>query len=363
MATAACTHAEPSETAPVEQPTPATPTVQATVQADVQEVLAVWEQGAQAIPAAPPTPLPQAEDGELHFEVSWPPKLEEPFTTFDDVVASFLRHPSVYPAVQFSCGVSVKPIEEWLTKALDAQQPIVRLRALTVLVRVQAPRTVAEQWQTLQELRAGPDAAAFAAVTDALLTAFSPASIAAKIADQTVFGMFAGSRHRQWCLRVAGVCNHTEFLPDLTRWSKSRSIDYSLAAVRSLQDMQGPAVNQALAECVRGWRYTAAGHAAHTLLQRQPELLRTTLLELEPGDRAYGKGLLLAKLEDHRAVPILCQTVPEIAIKDSEMFDAIERLARTEHLVAIAALPNRVRDEQKTRAMEVVAAVRKRLKE
>jgi len=307
--------------------------------------------------------MEENEDGESVFVYHWPPDLAEPFETFDDVVASFVRRPSVYPAVQFSCAVTGRPVEDWLTAALDAEQAIVRLRAVTVLIRAQAPRTVAEQWQTLQALRTGPDAAAFAVVTDQLLAAFSPESIAAKIADKTVFGMFAGSRHRQWCLRAAGVCKHIEFVPDLTRWSKSRSIDYSLAAVRSLQDLQGPAVNQALAECVRGWRYSAANHAAHTLLQRQPELLRTTLLEIEPTDRLYAKGLLLAKLEDHRAVPILCETVHEIAIKDGEMFDGIERLARTEHLAAIATLPKRVRDEQKQRATEVVAAVRKRLKE
>ena len=110
------------------------------------------------------------------------------------------------------------------------------------------------------------------------------------------------------------------------------------------------------------WRFNASLAAASALFTRSPELLRSTLLSADPPKNMLcWKGVYLATLEDPRAVPILCETVPKRFMMDDSMFDAIERLAQPEHLPAVAALLASVREEQRERAARAVAAVRARL--
>jgi len=338
---------------------PATPAAPSVTQpsAEVLQALAVWQLGAEAIPVSS-RPLPQ--DGEV---VSWSSEgPTTPFREFDGDVAAFLAHPSLASAVQFSCVPELRGREAWLSKGLKAEDPLVRLRALTALVRVRAPRSVAEQWAVLSELSAGKHAAEFAPVTEQVSAVFDAAAIDIALMNPPLLGKYTAPATYQWAIRAAGVIRHRPALPRLTELSCSDSLLVSLAAARSLRDFEGPDANAALAECVRGWQYNASLGAAHALLARDPELLRATLLASEsPVDMLCYKGILLARLEDSRAVPLLCETVPHRAIMDREMFDAIERLAMPEHLAVVDALPGRVRQEQRDRATTLVQCVRARL--
>ncbi|MBL9079966.1 MAG: hypothetical protein JNL08_20900 [Planctomycetes bacterium] len=326
---------------------------------ELQQVIEVWERGAAAIPwDTPPVDFFEAEarDGESPTDEPWT------FAGFDGRVRGFLTHPDVDDAVQFGSVTYHRPTERMLAATMAEGSAIDRLRALVVLVRVRAPRTVDDQWRVLNELRQREHAAEFAVVTDRMMTAFSPGAIDQALAREPGGSRYGTPAPYQWAIRAAGVTQHRAALSRLTELSCSDALHVSLAAMRSLQDFEGNDANAALAECVRGWQYDAALGAAHALLVRDPERLRRTLLDSEPPEemRCY-KGTLLAELEDPRAVPILCETVPTRAIMDRAMFDAIERLALAEHWVAIAGLPRRVRDEQRERAEQIVEHVLARL--
>jgi hypothetical protein len=150
---------------------------------EVAQALAVWEQGAKAIPPL----VAESPDNELE-----PPTMNEwtsmggdppaePFHEFDEHVRDFLKSPCVHDAVQFGCSRMVCGTEEWLTAGLDHSDAIVRLRALVALMRVRAPESIIRQWQVLKELQSGPHAEAFATVTCKLQEAFGAEQIASAL--------------------------------------------------------------------------------------------------------------------------------------------------------------------------------------
>jgi hypothetical protein len=144
--------------------------------------------------------------------------------------------------------------------------------------------------------------------------------------------------------------------------SRCDHLDVSLAAERSLEDFPGPAGDRALADCLLGWRYDAYVRAGYALVERDAGLLAQTLIAAAvPKDCAYQAGLLLAGVGNAAAVPHLCASVGHTAIVDGKMFEAIESLATLEQLPLVEALPATVRDEQRERATNVLAAVRARL--
>jgi hypothetical protein len=338
----------------------------------VLRAVAVWENGAEGIPPPPP-PLspPEEEQADLvrpeEAAVEEPTSVvaaddEAPFRDFDPRVRRFLVSPYVDDAVQFSCVSQPFVDEDWVTAGLDDKDPEVRLRALVVMVRARAPRTVDRQWAVLDELRTGPRAVEFAQVTTRVETAFAPAALDRTLAEPPPGTEYSTPAAYQWALRAAGVTRHRDALARLAELSRADQLDVSLAAERSLEDFTGPEADAALARCVDGWQYNAAMKAAGALLKRDPERLRATLLASEPPvGQVYWKGIFLAHLEDRRGVPILCEEVPGLRRSDASMFDAIERLAGPEDLESVEALPGRVRDDQRPRAEEVVAAVRLRL--
>ena len=333
----------------------------------VLRAVAVFERGEGGIPRPPPTPAaPSAEPPPAEEEFDLPERSKPwpatPFSTFDARVRLFLAVPFLEDAVQFSCAGSVHADEYWVTKGLDDEDPLVRLRALVVLVRLRAPRTVEKQWATLEALERGPRGAEFAQATTRVRAAFAPEAIDRTLADPPPATEYSTPADYQWALRAAGVTRHRGALDRLAELSRSDVLHVSLSAERSLEDFEGPDADAALARCVDGWQYNASLRAAGALLRRDPERLRATLAELDPPeDRAYWKGIYLARLEDARAVPILCRTVPRISLIDGEMFDAIERLAGPADLEGVEALPARVREGQRARATTVVERVRTRL--
>lgn len=322
---------------------------------EVVQALAVWASGAAVIPAPPTEDMP----GEF---VPWLERPLAPFRDFDGDVREFLASPRLANAVQFGCTPDLWGAEEWVTSGLDSEDPLVRLRALVVLVQVRAPRSTAKQWAVLNELGMGARAAEFAPVIDRIRAVFDPRILDAALIHEPLAGGYSAPAAYQWTIRAVGVVQHRPALARLVALSRSNSLPISLAAASSLQEFEGPDADAALAECLCGWRYNASLVAAGALLVRDRELLRRTLLASQPPrEMLCYKGTLLAELDDPRSVPILCETVPDRAIMDREMFNAIERLALPEHLAAIEALPGRVREEQRDRAMELVERVRSRV--
>jgi hypothetical protein len=349
---------------------PAAEAARAEAQAAAAEMLAVWQRGAEAFePAAAldraPGKTAVMADGSVIETVTWTSggsAPAAPFHGFDQTVREFLRWPSVRDAVQFSCVSGGHAAEEWIEAGLDDPDPVVRLRALLVLVRAHAPRTVDKQWATLQELRPTFAGGPFAQVVGRLETEFAPSTIDTALAGAAPGARYSSAHDFEWFVRAAGVSGHRGALARLAELSASDNLQTSLAAERSLEDFEGPYANAALARCIRNWAYDAGMRAGWTLARRDPELLRSVLLSPDfPTDRAYIRGRMLAALDDPRSVPILCATVAGIAIVDGEMFDQIERLATTEHLELVAALPAQVRDNQRERAASVVANVKQRL--
>ena len=335
----------------------------------VARALDVWERGAEGIPlparpSAPtdvdPEPVPEPEEeAPVEAEVVGP---AVPFREFDSRTRAFLVSPDVVDAVQFSCVPQYSADETWVQAGLDDPDPEVRLRALVVLVRVRAPRSVDRQWAALCALGDGLRAAEFRPVTVRLRDAFAPEALDRTLAEPPPGTEYSTPPAYQWALRAAGVTRHRGALDRLVELSRDEFLDVSLSAERSLQDFEGPEGDAALAGCVSGWRYNAAMRAANALLERDRERLRRTLLDsTPPAGLAYWKGVYLARLGDRRGVPILCAEVPGPRIIDREMFDGIERLAGPEDLPDVESLTTRVREDQASRASEVVASVRERL--
>ncbi len=317
--------------------------------------LAVWERGHVAIPPPligdGPERLSEEEVERLMVEDPWN---SDPFRDFDEQVRAFLKDPWLEAAVSFSCARVAHSAEDWITSGLDDQEPAVRARALVVLLQVHAPRSVARQWAVLQEFERTCCAEGSSTLFAALRSAFAPDALDSMLRDPS-------SSAFPWAVRAAGVSGHWSALPLLTELSCSVDRYHSWIAQKSLSEFSGRAADAALAECVRAWTDRTAECAARALVQRDPELLRSVLLTLDPNDRPHRQGELLAQLEDPRAVPLLCAGISQFRFLDEDAFRAIARLATEEHLEEVRALPERVREGRRQRAEAVVGEVEERV--
>lgn len=326
---------------------------------EIQRAVDVWERGAEAIPEAA-VELPVS--GEVIFGVA----PVTPFSDFDQRVREFLAYPSLADAVQQGpCrGVIEGEVdwEAWVERGLSWADELEQLRALVVLMRVRAPRSVDKQWAALERLSRGLRAAEFAPVTVRLRAAFAPEAISHALRNSLPVNSVGVTPGYQWWVRAAGVTRHRGVLPRLVEWVRTGPFNAALAAARSLEDYDGPDADAARAACAVGLPNSIAVGVARDLMARDRERVHAILLESSPPEETlYHKGLLLAELDDRRGVPILCETVACRSIIDRTIFNAIERLAGPEDLAAVEALPARVRGEQRARADELVAAVRTRL--
>lgn len=295
--------------------------------------------------------------------------------------ADFLRGDRVMPAVQFTCVRYMDYYEDALVEALSKGSFDLKIKALAVLMRVRAPRSVPEQWAAIQALRNDvryQNHQLVKALCDDLDSAFSREKIAAALKEEpppeempkkvgsTAEDMEAFKRQRndyQWCLRAAGATQQKDLLARVAQIAASQDLYISLAAERSLEDFEGPDAEQALAKCIKGWCYNTYIHAASALLKRNKPLLVKTLKENEvPHAARYQQGLFLARCDDPDAVPILCETLPKYQIIDVEIFEQVDRLALPEHVKAIEKMVESVRDNQKVKAKEVLENCRARWK-
>ncbi len=303
---------------------------------------------------------------------AWPERrsLEDnaPFQGIDPTTGRFLTFPELQPVVQFSDARTTTPYEDSLVEALENGSPELKLQALAILLRVRAPSSVPQQWKALSELRKVTDRPHWQPLIFEWVNCFDPTQVEQELSWQSPEGArFVSDSHYWlrtylWSVRAAGVTHNRKLLYRLTELSRSDRLYTSLAAERSLEDFTGPQADQALANCLLGWRYNAYVHAGYALAERNKPLLVKTLLDVKPpADCRYYQGIFLAHCDHPAAVPILCQEVRHYQIIDGRMFDFIARLGRPEHRAMIEALPSQVRPDQRETAERTVQKYLKRI--
>jgi hypothetical protein len=193
-------------------------------------------------------------------------------------------------------------------------------------------------------------------VLDEMESFFDPKALLRTIrAEATFFNFDCLDPMYAWSVRALGVRRVKEGLGRLVQLSHCEARAVSLVAEKSLEDYTGLEADQALADCLLGWRYDAYIRAGRALLQRNKALLNNILSSTSvPKDSRYQVGLLLAKCENPLAVSILCDEVGGICFADHEMFECISHLAGPRHREVIESLPKRVRAEQVNEAQAVV---------
>ncbi|MCH5372663.1 MAG: hypothetical protein JJ992_01700 [Planctomycetes bacterium] len=318
------------------------------------DALGVWRRGGDYFP----NNVVYADDGRGAVDGG-----DAPFVRIDRRTGRFLKHPHTKPAVQFGCAVIATPYEDALEQALLQGSDETKLQALVVLMRLRASHSVPEQWKTLQYLQQRDDRPEWQPLLVELESCFAPERLmkaAALLPPKDDY--LRPSAEYEWTLRALGVIAHRPALPRLTELSRHANLHTSLAAERSLEDFTGEEANDALESCLLGWRYDAYLRAAHALLKRDPDRLHRVLRDAKaPEEARYQVGLSLARFDDPAAVPILCEQVPRIAIKDAAMFQQISRLGLPEHREMIDSLPRRVREEQRPLAEQAVKQYHERL--
>lgn len=346
----------------------------------IAHAIAVFERGPAAIDAAPPVvarePAEVPEDLENFEELdefehhavriacshSAPPEAEAesepPFREFDWRIRAFINYPRVGDATSTAgswCNTSTgRSLEDSVEAALENPDPLIRLRALVVLMRIGAPRSVQRQWRALRSLELGRHGPTFAFATAKLRAAFSPFAIDPVIAKPIPHFCH---RRTQWAIRAAGVAGHDHAVVRLAEIAAGANEAASAAAAMSLGELAGPVADAALARCVTE---SAAGEwqAARALYDRNPERLRTALLLTPVAKRHRLHGRYLTRLNEPAGVPLLCDEAWRL---DDADLDAITRLALPEHIDAVRAMPGRAREHMVDRVRQVVAAVRARL--
>ena len=341
---------------------PASPTLDLAVR--------ILREGAAALPEDEPaqevTLEPPPEPGEEEaFEVGAhePTSITQAARLGPSALRDFLTRPWVESAVQWGCWRTDYPMEERLVALLGSVHDEDRALALSVLVRVRAPRHILRQWQVLHELdrQHGGDRI-WSPLLAALHEPFATDQLEAVLRRDPPADASGSHQASEWAIRAVGVTGCRQLLSRVVVWTRSADVDVAMAAEHSLAEFVGPDADQALADCLGNFGIAGAA-AGHELLRRDPTLLIRTLLAADvPDSERRAVGLLLAKLEHPAAVPHLCASVGGTAIVDRAMFAAIERLATVDHWPLVAALPSTVRPEQQERATAVVAAVRARLK-
>ncbi|MBI3830642.1 MAG: hypothetical protein HY291_14065 [Planctomycetes bacterium] len=324
------------------------------------------------------------EDGTVEFKAtmprgrSLPDKTKVEFKGIDGPgTGRFLDCPSLKPVVQFSCSIHATPYEDALEKTLEKGTPELKLQALAILVRVQAPHSAAEQWKVLQELKRLEKGPLWKNLLGELEAKFDPKGIAEEIkkappkplfkAENETLDDYSKRCHQAevyyWHIRAAGGMQLKDAVPRLKELSSAEDIDTSLAAEKSLEDFEGPECDQFLVACVLGFKYNAWMHAADALMKRNPGLLAGTLKTVNIPERArYMQGVYLGRLGDPAAVPILCATVPKYQMIDKEIFELIGKLATLDQAELVKKLPETVRPEQRDRAAAAVQACLERWK-
>lgn len=324
------------------------------------------------------------EDGTVEYKATAPRRIlglrneKVEFKGIDGPgTGTFLDNPTLKPVVRFSCAAHPTPYEDALEKALLQGTPELKLQALAVLARVQAPHSAAEQWKALQTLKRLDKGPLWQTLLGEIEAKFDPKVIAEELKKEPPKERFKAQDESTedylkrchegevyyWHIRAAGGMQLKEVFPRLKELSASEDTYTSLAAEKSLEDFGGPEGDEGLVACVLGFKYNAWIHAASALLERNPNLLAGTLKTANVPERArYMQGIFLGRIGDTAAVPILCETVPQYQIIDKEMFDLIGKLATIEQAELVKKLPETVRPEQRDRAAAALQACMERWK-
>jgi len=260
---------------------------------------------------------------------------------------------SLKPVVQFSCAQVTTPAEDAWEADLRGADAEARLAALGKLIELSAPSSVPLQYQAFLDLKGGY---ADQGSVKSAAQAFDEARIIQVISRTPPREEYASDDTEfYWCLRAVGVLKMAACIPRLVELSDVDNLYTTLAAERSLEDFDGEAAEDALLRVVSFGRYDAFVRAADEMLRRNPARLARGLETMSfPERHGYQYGLFLARCGNPKAVPILCETVKNIAMVDGEMFKHIAALGRPSDRAIILALPGQVRAEQTEQAQACV---------
>lgn len=337
----------------------------------VRDALRVWRLGAAAWRprrspelANAPNGEPREDEGGVDEEwgMGGASPDSPPLQRLNARASGFLDSPFLAHAVHFGCCHFPHDTEDWVQAALNEALPARRLLALTMLVKVKAPRSVPEQWTALEGLTDLPALPECDLLLAELRDVFSEEVLEKELDTPLSEATLAPAYAQECACRAVGVRRHWRLLSRLAELSRVGHLHVSLAAERSIEDFPGREGDAALVTCILGWRGDAAWRAARALMERDPDLLRRALLQSEapPGGRRL-QALLLGRLGEAAAVPLICEGLPEYEVIDREMLDLVERLASGEHLHWVDALPGSVCEARRARAEQVRRNVRSRL--
>jgi len=276
------------------------------------------------------------------------------FDGLDTQVYSFLRYPLVQPAVWFGCGRYPADREARFVEALGGTNDRHALQALAILMHVRAPRYVPEQWQTLLRLRKAHPR--WASTLRRFFAAFAEENLLHAIGQNPSTDPFARDYALNWAIRAVGVTQRAKALPRLAELCAGDSVRASLAAWRSIGDFTGHASNTALATCVTGWPDNAGQRALDTLIDRDPDLARRTLvvMPLPPG-RIDGYASRLSSLADTSAVPRLIEAFGAAGQAQGDVLQALELHAQPEHRPLLRTLLRDMTPQQRRRLLRLIA--------
>ena len=266
------------------------------------------------------------------------------FTGLDEQAFFFLRNPVKKPASYPEPETPLTAYEDELERVLREGTVPLRAQALGLLFAVRAQASVDAQWRAIEDLRR-----TFPALEKPL------SRMAKDFDEESLLEALAVERPEIWVIRAAGVIRLRKALPRLGGLTGSPDRERGMAALRSIDDFEGPEADEELARCVLHWSNDVYRGGGEALFRRNKELLLHLLLD-NPAPRCcrWWQGLMLGRLGSAEAVPIIASEMVVMTDLAEEMFLHLERLAGPEHREILLGLPGKVRPDQRPRAEEIV---------
>lgn len=205
------------------------------------------------------------------------------------------------PVVQFSCARAASSREDALEADLVREDDQGKLAALSTLLSMSAPSSVALQYKAYAELKSRYADDQAVRQADA---AFNRKRIMAVLGQK--------SRPEEdfdhvfhWCIRAAGVLKMDESLPRLVELSDTDDLYTHLAAERSIEDFEGKKAEDALIKVVSFWKYNSYVHAADEMMRRNKKRFSRELGKMTPPENCrYQYGLFLSRCDNAEAIPV-----------------------------------------------------------
>src|SRR5688572_12028918 len=189
------------------------------------------------------------------------------FTGLDEQAFFLLRNPLKKPASYPEPATPLTAYEDELERVLREGTVPLRAQALGLLFAVRAQASVDAQWRAIEDLRRTCPALE------------KPLSRMAKDFDEeTLLEALAFERAEIWVIRAAGVIRLRKALPRLGELTGSPDRERGMAALRSIDDFEGPEADEELARCVLYWSYDVYSRGGEVLFRRNKDLLLRLLL-------------------------------------------------------------------------------------